>query len=91
MFNLSETLSSLKDRGRENIRAKTLFLDVSGTERRFFFQCLNPTLASWCPEIVEHRSLSVGTIRPAPTFGEQWVACWCCSGQVADGSNRNPG
>ena len=23
-------------------------------------------------------SLSVGTIRPAPTFGEQWVAC-CCS------------
>ena len=42
-----------------------------------FFQCLNPTLARWCPEIVEHqhRSLSVGTIRPAPTFGEQWVAC----------------
>ena len=34
------------------------------------FQCLNPTLASWCPEIVEQqRSFSVGTIRPAPASG----------------------
>ena len=65
---------------------KTLFADIwkkgqsgdtfcgsfSRAKRRCsFFQCLNPTLASWCPEIVEqqHRSFSVGTIRPAPASG----------------------
>ena len=75
---LTKTLCLLQIYGRKG-RVGIIFVLLSQEQSVVapFFQCLNPTLARWCPEIVEHqhRSLSVGTIRPAPTFREQWVAC----------------
>ena len=72
----------------KKVLLEDFFVVLSEKQSRvvLLFQCLNPTLASWCPEIVEESTgrLSVRTIRPG------------LGGLVREpggkrGSNRNPG
>ena len=56
----------------KKVLVEDFFVVLSEKQSRvvLLFQCLNPTLASWCPEIVEESTgrLSVRTIRPGRTI-----------------------